>query len=43
MDSEQSKIVKIMRNAIKNGNLNVVKELLGSNGSLLTVNTVFGS
>ena len=43
MDNEQSKIVKTMRNAIKNGNLDVVKELLKSNGGLLTVNTVFGS
>jgi hypothetical protein len=41
MDNEQSKIVKTMRNAIKNGNLDVVKELLKSNGGLLTVNTVF--
>ena len=40
MDNEQSKIVKTMRNAIKNGNLDVVKELLKSNGGLLTVNTV---
>ena len=34
MDNEQSKIVKTMRNAIKNGNLDVVKELLKSNGGL---------
>lgn len=27
-DTEQSKIVKTMRNAIKNGNLDFVKELL---------------
>lgn len=37
MDNEHSKIVKTMRNAIKNGNLDVVKKLLGSNGGLLTV------
>ena len=43
MDNEQSKIVKTMRNAIKSGNLDVVKELLGNNDGLLTVNTVFGS
>ena len=43
MDNEQSKIVKAMRNAIKNGNLDVVKELLGNNDGLLEVNTVFGS
>ena len=43
MDNEQSKFVKIMRNAIKNGNLDVVKELLGNNDGLLETNTVFGS
>ena len=41
MDNEQSKIVKAMRNAIKNGNLDVVKELLGNNDDLLEANTVF--
>ncbi|MBD5157073.1 MAG: ankyrin repeat domain-containing protein [Butyrivibrio sp.] len=42
-DTEQSKIVKSMRNAIKNGNLDLVKELLMDNEGLLEVNTVFGS
>lgn len=40
MDKE---IVKSMRNAIKNGNLDLVKELLMDNEGLLEVNTVFGS
>ena len=43
MDNEQRKIVKTMRNAIKSGNLDVVKELLGNNDDLLEANTVFGS
>ena len=43
MDHEQSKIVKSMRNAIKNGNLDMVTELLRNNEGLLEVNTVFGS
>lgn len=43
MVNEQSKIVKTMRNAIKNGNLDVVKELLENNDGLLKANTVFGS
>ena len=43
MDNEQRKIIKTMRNAIKNGNLDVVKELLGNNDDLLEANTVFGS
>ena len=43
MDNEQSKIIKSMRNAIKNGNLDLVKELLKNNRGLLEINTVFGS
>lgn len=43
MDSEQNKTIKAMRNAIKNGNLGLVKELPGNDDSLLEVNTVFGS
>ena len=43
MDNEQNKIVKSMRNAIKNGNLDMVTELLRNNEGLLEVNTVFGS
>ena len=43
MDNEQNKIVKLMRNAIKNGDLDLVKELLMNNDGLLEVNTVFGS
>lgn len=42
-DNEQNKIVKSMRNAIKNGNLDLVKTLLRDNEGLLEVNTVFGS
>lgn len=43
MNNEQSKIVKTMRNAIKDGNLDLVKTLLKNNKGLLEVNTVFGS
>ena len=43
MDNEQNKIVKTMRNAIKNGNLDMMTELLRNNEGLLEVNTVFGS
>ena len=43
MDNEQNKTVKSMRNAIKNGNLDMVTELLRNNEGLLEVNTVFGS
>lgn len=43
MNNEQSKIVKTMRNAIKDGNLDLVKTLLMNNKGLLEVNTVFGS
>ena len=43
MDNEKNKIVKSMRNAIKNGNLDMVTELLRNNEGLLEVNTVFGS
>lgn len=35
MDNEQSKTVKLMRNAIKTGNLDLVKELLADNEGLL--------
>ena len=42
-DNEQIKIVKLMRTAIKDGNLDLVKELLRNNDGLLEVNTVFGS
>ena len=40
MDKE---IIKSMRNAIKNGNLDLVKELLVNNDGLLEADTVFGS
>ena len=43
MDNKQSKIIKTMRTAIKNGNLDTVKELLDNNDDLLEVHTVFGS
>ena len=43
IDNEQSKIIKAMRTAIKNGNLDAVKELLDNNDDLLEVHTVFGS
>lgn len=42
MNNEQGKIIKAMRTAIKNGNLDAVKELLDNNDGLLEVNTVFG-